>query len=271
MSIAMRAGALVVLVASAGLLAQSGGAGSGEWRYYTGDLGSTRYSPLAQITAENVKNLRVVWRRPAVDPELQQAFPDASPSNYLRSTPIIAEGVFYAPNALGFLEAFDAASGKLIWKQRPFAPTLAEVAGHSTRGATYWSSGSDARVLLVRGSYLYALAAKTGEPIRDFGTNGRADLRRQTRENVPFFSWTGPIVVRDVVVIGGNGGGLAGGGYGDGGFVKEAAPEDIRGYDVRTGKLLWTSTSSRAPGEPATTPGATSRGRPPATSAPGVR
>ena len=246
----MRALALIGVLASAGLLAQNrDGGANGEWRYYTGDLGSTRYSPLAQITAENVKDLRVVWRRTAVDPELKQAFPDVSPSNYLRSTPIVVDGVLYAPNATGFLEAFDAATGRTLWKQRPFAPTLGEVAGQSTRGVTYWSKGSDARLLLIRGSYLYALNPKTGELIRDFGNRGRTDLRRQTREGVPFFSWTGPIVVSDVVVIGGNGGGLSGGGYGDGGFVKEASPGDIRGYDVRTGKLLDLPGRAR-PGEP---------------------
>ena len=246
----IRAVALIGVVVSTGLLAQGRSeAVNGEWRYYTGDLGSKRYSPLAQITAENVKNLRVVWRRTAVDPELKQAFPDAVPSNYLRSTPIVVDGVLYAPNAMGFIEAFDAASGRLGWKQKPFAPTLGEVAGQSTRGVTYWSKGSEARLLLVRGSYLYALNPKTGELIRDFGDKGRTDLRRATRENVPFFSWTGPIVVNDVVVIGGNGGGLAGGGYGDGGFLKEAAPEDIRGFDVRTGKLLWTFNVVPRPGE----------------------
>jgi glucose dehydrogenase/mono/diheme cytochrome c family protein len=244
---AVRAVGVIGLLASAAVLAQSGG--DAEWRYYAGDLGSTRYSPLAQITADNVKNLRPVWRRTAVDPELKQAFPDVSPSNYLRSTPIAVGGVLYAPNALGLLEAFDAASGKLVWKQRPFAPTLGEVAGQSTRGATYWSRGGDERVLLVRGSYLYALNAKTGDPIRAFGENGRTNLRRETPENVPFFSWTGPIVVNDVVVIGGNGGGLSGGGYGDGGFVKEAVPEDIRGYDVRSGRLLWTFKVVPGPGE----------------------
>ena len=246
----MRAVALIGVVLSAGLLAQNRGEPvNGEWRYYTGDLGSKRYSPLAQITAENVKNLRVVWRHTAVDPELRQAFPDVSPSNYLRSTPIVVDGILYAPNAMGFLEAFDAATGKLVWKQKPLAPTLGEVAGQSTRGVTYWTNGPEARLLLVRGSYLYALSAKTGAILRDFGDNGRTDLRRATREKVPFFSWTGPIVVSDVVVIGGNGGGLSGGGYGDGGFVKEASPEDIRGYDVRTGKLLWTFGVVPGPGE----------------------
>ena len=124
----MRALALIGVLASAGLLAQSrDGGANGEWRYYTGDLGSTRYSPLAQITAENVKNLRVVWRRTAVDPELKQAFPDVSPSNYLRSTPIVVDGVLYAPNAVGFLEAFDAATAASCGSSDRLRPTLGEV------------------------------------------------------------------------------------------------------------------------------------------------
>ena len=49
---------------------QSGGRGG--WTYYGGDKAATRYSPLDQITRENVKNLRVAWRRPAVDPQLKQ-------------------------------------------------------------------------------------------------------------------------------------------------------------------------------------------------------
>ena len=60
--------------------------------YYAGDKAATRYSPLDQITRENVKNLRVAWRRPAVDPQSKQTYPDLSPSNYFRLTPIMSEG-----------------------------------------------------------------------------------------------------------------------------------------------------------------------------------
>jgi quinoprotein glucose dehydrogenase len=241
--------AVMAIVAAAAAGRTQERAAIGDWRYVAGDKSGTRYSALDQITAANVKDLRPVWRRPAVDSELKQAFPDISPSNYLRSTPIAVGGVLYAPNAIGLLEAFDAVSGRTIWKQDPFAPSLKEVSGQSTRGVDYWRSGADERLLMVRGNYLYAINAKTGTLHRDFGSGGRTDLRRDTRENVPFFSWTGPIVVNDVVVIGGNGGGLAGGGYGDGGFLKEASPEDVRGYDVRTGKLLWTFHVVPRPGE----------------------
>ena len=46
-----------------------------EWRYFGGDKAFTRYSPADQITRDNVKNLQIVWRRPAVDEKLTQAFP----------------------------------------------------------------------------------------------------------------------------------------------------------------------------------------------------
>ena len=41
-----------------------------EWRYFGGDKGFTRYSSLDQITRDNVKNLRIAWRRPAVNARL---------------------------------------------------------------------------------------------------------------------------------------------------------------------------------------------------------
>ena len=43
---------------------------NGEWRSYNGDSGSLKYAPLDQINRTNVKNLRIAWRRPAVDPLL---------------------------------------------------------------------------------------------------------------------------------------------------------------------------------------------------------
>src|SRR4249919_1426282 len=67
--------------------------GRTEWRYFGGDKGFTRYSALDQINRGNVKNLRIVWRRPAVSDRLMQAFPELRPNAYLRSTPIMIDGV----------------------------------------------------------------------------------------------------------------------------------------------------------------------------------
>ena len=208
-----------------------------EWRYFGGDKAFTRYSALDQINRDNVKQLQVVWLRPAVDDKLKQAFPDLNVGSYLRSTPIFIDGMLYTQDAHGFVSAFDPSTGTTVWQQEPFARTKEEVTGQSTRGVDFWRGGSDQRIIVVRGEYLYALNAKTGKVYPDFGDKGRVSLHFD--ENQPlagrFSDSTGPIVVGNVVVITGNTAGA-----GDGGPKKEAASEDIRGFDVKTGKLLWT-------------------------------
>jgi quinoprotein glucose dehydrogenase len=223
---------------------------TGQWPTYGADKGFSRYSPLNQINSSNVKNLRVVWRRPAVDSRFTERFVDLAVPEYFRSTPIMIDGVLYAPNGVGLLEAFDPATGKTIWIQSPMPPTLKEAAGQSTRGVAYWRKGSSLRLILIRGEYLYAVNAKTGEPEDDFGGHGRVLLNRHTPDNAPYFGFNGPIVVSDVIVVGGNGGGKVGGGYGDEGFAKESRPEDIRGFDAKTGTLLWTFHVLPQAGEP---------------------
>jgi glucose dehydrogenase len=64
-----------------------------EWRYFGGNKSFTRYSPIAQINRDNVGNLRIAWRRPAVNAQLVAAFPDTRPNAYLRATPIMIDGV----------------------------------------------------------------------------------------------------------------------------------------------------------------------------------
>ena len=221
-----------------------------EWRYFGGDKAFTRYSPLDQITRENVKNLRIVWRRPAVSDQLTQAFPDLRVNNYLRSTPIVIGGLLYTQNAHGLVVAIDGESGKTVWEQELFARTREEANGSSTRGVDYWrgtAGNADTRIFAIRGEYLYALTAETGKPVANFGDQGRASLHFE--ENQPlaarFNDTTGPIVVGNVVVVTGNTGGA-----GDTGtFRKEAAPENVRGFDAVTGKQLWTFHVVPRPGE----------------------
>jgi quinoprotein glucose dehydrogenase len=114
----------------------------------------------------------------------------------------------------------------------------------------YWERGSDKRIISVRGEHLYALNARDGSLITTFGDRGRVSLNRNTPDEAAYFGFNGPIIVGDVIIIGGQGGGKAGGGYADGGNTKEARPEDIRGYDVRTGKELWAFHILPRPGEP---------------------
>jgi quinoprotein glucose dehydrogenase len=126
-------------------------AGAGGWHTYGGDKAFTRYSPLDQINRDNVKNLQFVWHRSAVDLQLMDKFPDLSAPNYFRGTPIMVDGVLYAPDGVGLVEAFDAATGQTKWVQQPVEPTLKEAAGQSTRGVAYWRKDADERIVSVRG------------------------------------------------------------------------------------------------------------------------
>ena len=56
------------------LRSQTGTGKTGEWRDYAGDKGFTKYSPVDQINASNVKNLQIAWRRSAVADELRDGF-----------------------------------------------------------------------------------------------------------------------------------------------------------------------------------------------------
>jgi len=234
--------ALVVLAAGLSLAAQS--APAPEWRYWGGDRAFTRYLPLDQITAQNVAQLKVAWRQPGVDPALKEAYPDLRVSGNFRSTPLMIHGVLYAPNGVGLIRALDPATGATRWEQKPFGTTIEEISRPSPRGAEYWANGAEERLFLVRGEYLYSLNVKTGEYDAAFGDRGRITLHWD-HELAALFSWTaGPIVVNDVIVVAG-----ATAGAGDGGVKKEATPENIRGFDVRTGKLLWTFHVVPRPGE----------------------
>ena len=234
--------ALVVLAAGLSLAAQS--ATAPEWRYWGGDRAFTRYLPLDQITAQNVAQLKVAWRQPGVDPALKEAYPDLRVSGNFRSTPLMIHGVLYAPNGVGLIRALDPATGATRWEQKPFGTTIEEISRPSPRGAEYRANGAEERLFLVRGEYLYSLNVKTGEYDAAFGDRGRITLHWD-HELAALFSWTaGPIVVNDVIVVAG-----ATAGAGDGGVKKEATPENIRGFDVRTGKLLWTFHVVPRPGE----------------------
>jgi len=234
----IRAGLFVILVGAgtAAIRAQDQSA-MREWRYFGGNKAFTRYSPLDQINRDNVKNLRIAWRRPALDEGLTKMFPDMHVDSYLKSTPIVIDGVLYAQNVHGLVVALDAETGKTLWELEPFARTVEEANAQSTRGVDYWRSGADQRIIAIRGEYLYAINAKTGKPVADFGDHGRASLHFTDNQPLAgkFGDTTGPLVVGDVVVVTGTTNGA-----GDGGVKKERAPDDVRGYDVRTGKQLWT-------------------------------
>jgi quinoprotein glucose dehydrogenase len=237
-------GALVAAVALT-LWTVGGRAADGnvDWPAYAGDKASTKYSPLDQISRRNIANLKVAWRRSGSIEELRAAFPGAqAPANF-QHTPLVVDGLLYMSTAVGAVAALDPATGKTIWTDtlppRPDGQSPAR--GGVTRGVAYWTDGKDARIIANVGTNLVALNAKTGKRYPDFGENGQVDLSKGFDRPTTGWRWSsGPLVVRGVIVVGGvpapatdilNEKVKA---------PKEMPPDDVRGYDVRTGKHLWT-------------------------------
>jgi len=205
------------------------GASSGQWTAYAGDLGATKYSPLDQITGDNVGALKIAWRRPAVDQSILGQVPDLSYPNNFRVTPLMIDGVLYSPNAVGLVEAFDAGTGETVWVQQPVGETPQACRGTLTRGIAYWTDGTDRRIIVQRGQHLTALNGETGETYPNFGDAGHVDLAGGPDGR---YRWLGaPTVVRDVIVIGRS--------MPDWFSTKEGARGDVRAFDVRTGALRW--------------------------------
>ncbi len=156
-------------------LAQQG-ATDGQWRAFGADAGATKYSPLGQITRDNVGDLQIAWSRPGVDPSIVDQVPNVRRRSLI-GTPLMIDGVLYSPNGVGLVEAFDPATGQTLWILEPMDEgPQGYLAGASTRGVAYWTDGSDRRILVQRQRYLYALDARTGQPYTDFGEGGRVDL-----------------------------------------------------------------------------------------------
>ncbi len=226
-------------------LASAQRGGSGEWRYYGGDAGSTKYSSLDQIHAGNAASLRVAWRWASPDNELVKAN-QVQPGTY-EDTPLVANGVMYTFTGLGVIAAIDPGTGKTIWQFDPETwkagrPTNL---GFLHRGLAYWTDGQIERLLAgTHDAYLISVDAKTGRPDTTFGAGGKVDLteRLAFAERVRNYTVTSaPVIVRNVVI--------AGAGISDGPQNKEAVRGDVSGFDVRTGKRLWTFRSIPQPGE----------------------
>ena len=237
----------IAIVLSTAFAAAQQGARNGEWTRYGGDSGTTKYAPLDQINKDNISQLRVAWRRPAVDASISAKAPDLSYSNNFRATPLMIGGLLYSPNAVGLVEAFHPGTGKTLWVQEPFPDEPGQgLRGDSARGVAYWTDGTARRLFVVRGEYLVALDLRTGKPLTTFGEKGRVNLRPGLGPRANIYAWTGVAqVCRDVVIVGvGLGGSMS-----DRPMHQEAAPGVVQAFDVRTGKPRWAFNPIPHPGE----------------------
>ena len=199
--------------------------GSNEWKEYLGGPERNHYSPLNQITKENVSQLKVAWEYHTKD------------SGQIQCNPIIVNGVLYGMTATTRPFALDAATGRELWRGTYEGPD-----SYSTsRGVAYWEEGDDKRILFTRGPWLYALDAKTGKPVSSFGENGKTSLKSglgETAEEKMVMSNTPGTVYEDLIVMPMR---LSEG--------SDAALGHIQAFNIRTGKLAWVFKTIPHPGE----------------------
>ena len=192
----------------------------GDWLMWRRTLDGWGYSPLDQITRDNVGQLRLVWTR-GMAPGSQQG------------TPLAYDGVMYLPNPRDIIQAIDARSGDLIWEHRRDVPEgieafLLGTVSHVNRNIAIYDN------LIIDTSiddHVFALDVATGEQvwetqILDYKVN-------------PATQTSGPIIANGKVISGRS-------------CMPAGGPDAcvITAHDAMTGQELWRRRTIPAPGEP---------------------
>ena len=189
----------------------------GDWLMIRRDYKATYHSPLNQITAQNVNDLRLVW---------SWAMQEGA-SNGNQPAPIVHNGVLYVNNAGGVLQALDGKTGELIWENRygaiPTAPAMRGIAIYDDK---IFVATSDA--------HLMAFDARNGKIVWDTTMGDRSQGRQYSNSS-------GPIVVKGLVIEGMGRDSCA---------VYRDEKCFISAYDAKTGKEVWRFRTVALDGEP---------------------
>ncbi len=215
------------------LMAQ--GTENGEWRSYGGDIANTRYSGLAEISAENFGDLEVAWR-------VNTANFGPNPEYNFQSTPLMVDGVLYSTaGSRRAVIALDAGTGELLWMHRLDEGERGAAAPRrlSGRGLAYRADGADGQIFYVTPGYqLIGLDAASGRRLAGFGTNGIVDLKQNFDQDIDLVTGEAglhatPLVAGDTIVIGAA-------------HLPGSTPRSmrnvkgyIRGFDARSGDRKW--------------------------------
>ncbi|MGA8597710.1 MAG: PQQ-binding-like beta-propeller repeat protein [Bryobacteraceae bacterium] len=194
---------------------------------------TAHYSALTQINRGNVSQLQVAWRFDSHD---------EFPGSEMECNPIVIDGVLFATTPKLRVVALDASNGQTKWSFDPNQGHRA-LSKMRNRGVAYWRSadGEDQRIYVAVRQYMYALDARNGQPVKEFGDNGRIDLSSDLGRDpagLLISATSPPAVYKDLLIVGT--------------IVSEtlpALPGDIRAYDTRTGKLKWSFHTIPHPGE----------------------
>ncbi|MGM8571970.1 pyrroloquinoline quinone-dependent dehydrogenase [Enterobacter hormaechei] len=213
--------------------------GTPTWDSFHGQLNAQKYSPLTQITADNVGKLTKVWEFHTGD--VSDGKGD-TPATVWSATPIFANDTLYIGTPSDRLIALDPGTGKEKWhydtkssRKALTQPVL------KNRGVSYWQaknpvSGEACQKMVYMGTVdgkLFALDADSGKPCSGFANNGVLDLNQWNTVNAkyPLSVLQPPTVVGNHLLVGWAGKDWA---------YAEAPPGTVFSVNAQTGKLEWT-------------------------------
>ena len=215
-----------------------------DWPSWGRDSGNQRHSPLKQINTSNVSKLVPAWQY-----RMQK---DGVPFRPSQSTPLVVGGVMYLSYPYYKVAALEPETGKVLWEftapgdyDSPEHRT--HFRGGSMRGLSYWPGDKQTSPQIVFGTEegeLYSLNAKTGKKNPGFGNEGAVNLR--TPEVMKQFTkmhlgiTSAPLIYKHLVFTGGHNPDEPG---------SKGPAGDVRAWDLRTGKLVWTFHTVPRPGE----------------------
>ena len=190
----------------------------GDWLNWRRTDNAWGYSPLDQITRQNVTQLQLAWSWAMDDTGANEA------------TPLVYDGIMYLPNPRGVIQALDAATGDLIWQYRPAATKAAE-GSDASRGIQRNIAIFGDKIFATTGdAHIIAVDARTGKLVWD---------TKVANSELGYGYTSGPIVVRGKVIAGMSG--------------CTRYKEDvcfISAHDAATGKEVWRTSTIARPGEP---------------------
>ncbi|WP_422732312.1 pyrroloquinoline quinone-dependent dehydrogenase [Leclercia pneumoniae] len=209
------------------------------WDSFHGQLNAQKYSPLKQITAENVGKLTKVWEFHTGD--VSDGKGD-TPATVWSATPIFANDTLYIGTPFDRLIALDPGTGKEKWHYDTKSPRKALTQPVlKNRGVSYWQAknpvaGEACQKIVYMGTVdgkLYAIDADSGKPCSNFADNGMLDVNQWNTVNAkfPLSILQPPTVVGDHLIVGWAGKDWA---------YAEAPPGSVFSINARTGEREWT-------------------------------
>ncbi|MBX4902619.1 glucose/quinate/shikimate family membrane-bound PQQ-dependent dehydrogenase [Rhizobium bangladeshense] len=216
--------------------AVGGSVPDGEWHQYGRTPFGQRYSPLDQITAENVSTLKEAWRYQTGDVKRPE---DISETTY-QVTPLKVKDTLYLCTPHNWAIALDAKTGKEKWKYDSNSGMNPNRQHQTCRGVTYYADPDAAagqpcaeRVYLpTSDARLIALDAAGGKVCTSFADQGVLHLETGMRFNPAgyYYSTSPPVAVAGKIIFGG---------AVNDNYSTEEQSGVIRAFDIKTGALVW--------------------------------